>query len=142
MPRSPSPAKALDSVSNLSESTLGVIPHRGVYPRSAMKRLSFVCVWVSLCLFASSVSAQSALEVVSTAPDGDLTSLQHANEIRIVFSEPMVTLGKIPDPVRAPFVRITPAVSGSFRWSGTPFLIFTPERQLPFSTKYEVIVDT
>src|SRR5687768_3345429 len=134
-------AKVVDRVSNLSESTLGVIPHRGVFPRAAMKRLSFACVWIFLCLFATTVNAQS-LEIVSIAPDGDLTSLQHANEIRIVFSEPMVTLGKIPDQVRAPFVRITPAVSGSFRWSGTTILIFTPERPLPLSTRYEVTVDT
>ena len=54
----------------------------------------------------------------------------------------MVTLGKIPDTVQAPFVRITPAVDGSFRWSGTTILIFTPQRPLPFSTNYEVTVDT
>ena len=107
-----------------------------------MKRLSFACLSLFFCLFASTVRAQNALEVVSYGPTDDLTSLQHANEIRMVFSEPMVTLGKIPDPVRAPFVRITPAVSGSFRWSGTTILIFTPERPLPFSTRYEVSVDT
>jgi uncharacterized protein YfaS (alpha-2-macroglobulin family) len=102
------------------------------------------CVFASalLCLSATSVSAQSSLSVVATGPAGDLTSLQQANEIRMVFAEPMVTLGKIPDQVRAPFVRITPAVSGSFRWSGTTILIFTPERPLPFSTRFEVTVDT
>jgi uncharacterized protein YfaS (alpha-2-macroglobulin family) len=106
-----------------------------------MKRLSLACLWVFVCFFASTVSAQSGLEVVSYGPNGDLTTLQHANEIRIVFSEPMVTLGRIPDPVRAPFVRISPAVSGTFRWSGTTILIFTPERPLPFATRYEVTVD-
>ena len=105
-----------------------------------MKRLSFAVVWVSICLFASTVSAQS-LEVVSYGPTGPLTSPQHANEIRIMFSEPMVTLGKIPEAVRAPFIRITPAVEGTFRWSGTTILIFTPARPLPLSTRYEVIVD-
>jgi hypothetical protein len=47
---------------------------------------------------------------------GCLDSLAQANEIRIVFSEPMVTLGRIPDPVSAPFVRIRPAVPGTFSW--------------------------
>src|SRR5688500_865746 len=103
-----------------------------------MKLRSSAFAWALLCLFATTVTAQSALTVISTEPQGDLTSRQHANEIRIVFSEPMVTLGKIPDVVQAPFVRITPAVSGSFRWSGTTILIFTPERPLPFSTRYEV----
>ncbi|HJU41930.1 MAG TPA: hypothetical protein VJ691_03915, partial [Vicinamibacterales bacterium] len=84
-------AKLADRVSNLSESTLGVIPHRGVYPRTTMKRLLFAWVWASLYLFASTVHAQSALQVVSYGPEGPLTSAQHANEVRIVFSEPMVT---------------------------------------------------
>src|SRR6478736_3698839 len=66
-----------------------------------------------------------ALRVLSAAPGGEVATLAEANEIRIVFSEPMVTLGRIPSPVRAPFVRITPAVAGSFRWSGTAILIFT-----------------
>jgi uncharacterized protein YfaS (alpha-2-macroglobulin family) len=121
-----------------------------------MKRLSFAVVWVVLCLFPTTIHAQSGapatrslrggvesgLTVVSNGPVGNLTSPQHANEIRIVFSEPMVTLGKIPDVVQAPFVRIAPAVSGSFRWSGTTILIFTPERPLPFSTRYEVTIGT
>ncbi len=107
-----------------------------------MKLVSCACVWAVLCVSATTLSAQPALTVVSMQPSGEVASSPQANEIRIVFSEPMVTLGKIPDPVRAPFVRITPAVSGSFRWSGTTILIFTPERPLPFSTRYEVTVDT
>jgi hypothetical protein len=107
-----------------------------------MKRLLFACLWASLCLSASTLHAQSALEIVAYGPSGDLTSAQHANEIRIVFSEPMVALGQIPDEVLAPFVRITPAVAGSFRWSGTTILIFTPERPLPLATRFQVVVDT
>jgi uncharacterized protein YfaS (alpha-2-macroglobulin family) len=107
-----------------------------------MKRLFCVCVWLSLCLFASPLRAQSALTVVSIGPEGALSSRQHANEIRIVFSEPMVALGKIPDVVQAPFVRIAPAVGGAFRWSGTTILIFTPERPLPLSTSYQVTIDS
>ena len=55
----------------------------------------------------------------------------------------MVELGKIPQPVRVPFVRIRPAIAGEFRWSGTTVLIFTPDRSkpLPYATKFEVIVD-
>ena len=56
----------------------------------------------------------------------------------------MVTLGRIPDRVTAPFVRIAPAIQGTFRWSGTTILIFTPDpkRPLPFATTYQVTVDT
>ena len=55
----------------------------------------------------------------------------------------MVTLGRIPDPVAAPFFRVQPALKGTFRWSGTTILIFTPDPavQLPHSTRYTVTVD-
>ena len=102
-------------------------------------------VALSATLFLAAAAAQSPqLTIVSTGPGGALDQLAQANEIRIVFSEPMVTLGRIPDPVVAPFVRITPAIPGTFRWSGTTILIFTPDpaRKLPFATAYEVTVDT
>ena len=41
------------------------------------------------------------LTIVSSGPTGEIAALPEANEIRIVFSEPMVTLGRIPTPVRA-----------------------------------------
>ena len=80
--------------------------------------------------------------VVSAAPEGEIDSLEHANEIRILFSEPMVALGRIPQPVRAPFVRIDPALPGSLRWSGTTTLIFTPAPgAVRHATRYRVSVD-
>jgi uncharacterized protein YfaS (alpha-2-macroglobulin family) len=94
---------------------------------------------------ASQVGAQSRLlSVVSAGPSGEVASLAEAHEIRIVFSESMVTLGRIPAVVQAPFVRISPAITGTFRWSGTTILIFTPDpkQPLPFATRYDVTVDT
>jgi uncharacterized protein YfaS (alpha-2-macroglobulin family) len=84
------------------------------------------------------------LTIVNAGPSGEIANREEANEIRVVFSEPMVALGRIPARVTAPFVRITPAMAGSFRWSGTTTLIFTPDVKppLPFATKYEVTVDT
>jgi uncharacterized protein YfaS (alpha-2-macroglobulin family) len=84
------------------------------------------------------------LTVVSAGPNGEVASLAETSEIRVVFSEPMVTLGRIPAPVRAPFFRISPAVDGTLRWSGTTILIFTPDpkKRLPFATRYEVTIDT
>ena len=102
----------------------------------------------SILLLAASTAAQSpatpgALAVVRTGPEGALATLAEANEIRIVFSEPMVTLGRIPSPVTAPFVNIRPAIQGTFRWSGTTSLIFMPDSKqpLPFATTYTVTVD-
>jgi len=92
---------------------------------------------------AAQTAPARALTVVSANPTGEVQNLAEANEIRIVFSEPMVTLGKIPAVVRPPYVRITPAIAGSFRWSGTTILIFTPDAKppLPFATRYEVTLD-
>jgi uncharacterized protein YfaS (alpha-2-macroglobulin family) len=71
-----------------------------------------------------------------------MASLTQANEVRVVFSEPMVVLGRIPDRVTASFFRITPAVSGTFRWSGTTVLVFTPDpkRPLPYATNYDITI--
>ena len=84
------------------------------------------------------------LTVVSAGPVGETGSLEEANEIRIVFSEPMVALGRIPNPVTAPFVTMSPAIpGGTFRWSGTTILIYTPDpkRKLPFATRYAITVN-
>lgn len=100
----------------------------------------------AVLLWAAPLAAQSvapSLTVVSTGPSGALSSLDEANEIRIVFSEPMVTLGRVPAEVSAPYVRIAPTIPGAFRWSGTTMLVFTPDptQPLPFATAYTVSVD-
>ncbi|RPI53772.1 MAG: hypothetical protein EHM55_12820 [Acidobacteria bacterium] len=113
-----------------------------------MKRRA--CTVALFCVTAAgiAVAAQERpgnLTVVSAGPAGEIGSLEEANEIRMVFSEPMVALGRIPQPVTAPFVAISPAISGgTFRWSGTTILIYTPDpkRKLPFATRYGVTVDT
>src|SRR5262249_49361758 len=69
-------------------------------------------------------------------PIGELGSLAEGNEVRVVFSAPMVAVGKVPKNLTIPWFHITPAVKGTFRWSGTTTLIFTPE-QLPYATKYD-----
>jgi len=110
-----------------------------------MTRAASLCVSICAVLLAAvgAAAQQPPLSIVNVGPQGPLDALSQANEIRIVFSEPMVTLGRIPSPVTAPFIRIAPAVSGTFRWSGTTILIFTPDptRPLPFATTYSVTVD-
>ena len=91
-------------------------------------------VVVCLCGLHSAAPAQTVtaqLRVVSSGPEGELAALSEANEIRVVFSEPMVTLGRIPASVTAPFVKVTPSIAGTFRWSGTTILIFTPDPKRP-----------
>src|SRR5262245_24725164 len=90
-----------------------------VSPMNVLQRgfgiLLFVFV-VPLLTAAGDARAQTpparALAVASAGPSGEIASLSEANEIRVIFSEPMVTLGRIPSVVRAPFFRISPAVTG------------------------------
>src|SRR6266849_443862 len=106
-----------------------------------MIRQAAVCIL--LMLVAAGARAADKLTIVKAGPVGEIASLAEANEIRVVFSEPMVVLGKIPKVVAAPFFHITPEVSGTFRWSGTTTLIFTPDPKtpLPFATKFDVTID-
>ena len=113
-----------------------------------MKRLAFAVVLAVLCLRVPFADAgqlrtpDSGLTVVSTAPEGEMASLAEAKEIRVVFSEPMVNLGRIPAEFTPAFFRIAPAVPGTFRWSGTTVLIFTPDPKRPLSsaTTYQVTI--
>ncbi|HSP14503.1 MAG TPA: MG2 domain-containing protein [Thermoanaerobaculia bacterium] len=97
-------------------------------------------VQLALLLVATAATAADTLRVISAGPVGEIATLAEANEVRVVFSEPMVVVGRIPATVTAPYVHIQPPVKGAFRWSGTTTLIFTPEK-LPYATNYEVTVD-
>ena len=44
----------------------------------------------------------------------------------MIFSEPMVTLGRVPSNPTPAWIRITPAI-GTYRWSGTTILILAPQ---------------
>jgi uncharacterized protein YfaS (alpha-2-macroglobulin family) len=95
---------------------------------------------LSLAAAFLSFTAQAAsLSILKAGPVGEVASMEEANEIRVVFSEPMVKVGK--PPLTAPWFHIAPEVKGSIRWSGTTTLIFTPEPKLPFATKYDVTID-
>ncbi len=90
------------------------------------------------------VLAQSTpLRVLNRGPEGELRQLTDANEIRVVFSEPMVPLGRIPSNPTPEWIQITPSIPGVFRWSGTTILIFTPDpaTPLPSATPYRVRID-
>ena len=113
-----------------------------------MRRISVGVLLTLLCVHASLADARQlresnpGLTVVSTAPEGEVASLAETNEIRVVFSESMVSLGRIPTDVHPAFFKISPAVVGTFRWSGTTVLIFTPDpkRPLAYATTYQVTI--
>jgi alpha-2-macroglobulin len=88
-------------------------------------------------------SQQAQLTILNSGPTGEINQLQDANEIRVIFSEPMVPLGRVPSNPTPPWIQITPAIPGAFRWSGTTILIFTPDpaKPLPYATRYTVRID-
>src|SRR6266571_191588 len=111
-----------------------------------MKRL---LLWSLAAGFAAAgpVCAQPAstpripLRVVSAGPAGEIAAVEEANELRVVFSESMVPLGQVAPRLKPPFLHISPNVAGTYRWSGTTILIFTPAKRLPVATKYDVAID-
>jgi uncharacterized protein YfaS (alpha-2-macroglobulin family) len=99
---------------------------------------------VALLVFASfAARAADKLTILKAGPVGEVASLAEANEVRVVFSEPMIVLGKIPKELAVPWFHVAPAIKGTFRWSGTTTLIFTPDPKtpLPFATQYDVTID-
>ena len=107
-----------------------------------MRRLAII--GFLLLPFSLITSAQNtALTVLDAGPKGQIGQLTDANEVRLIFSEPMVALGRVPSNPQIPWVTITPAIPGAFRWSGTTILIFSPDpaAPLPYATKFTVNVD-
>src|SRR3954471_5356225 len=100
-----------------------------------------VLLLLSILLSTAAQPAPAPLRVVSAGPTREIAAIEEANELRVVFSEPMVALGAVPPRLRPAFFHITPAVAGAFRWSGTTILIFTPAKRLPLATKYDVRID-
>jgi alpha-2-macroglobulin len=105
-----------------------------------MRRL---LVALLVCVAAVAARAAQNLTILQAGPVGEVAQLAEANEIRVVFSEPMVVVGKIPKDVTPPWFHVTPAIKGTFRWSGTTTLIFARDLQtpLPYATKYDVTID-
>ena len=110
-------------------------------------RLLFLLIALSPFTFLSTTAEaqtpppRAALRVVSAGPTGEIRAGEEGSEIRVVFSEPMVALAQVPPKLQPAFFHITPAVTGTFRWSGTTILILTPTKRLPLATKYDVTVD-
>jgi alpha-2-macroglobulin len=106
---------------------------------------SAFCLVFTFCLVltagAQPAPARAPLKVVSAGPTGEVRAAEEANEIRVVFSEPMVSLAQVPPRLKPAFFHITPAVTGTYRWSGTTILILTPAKRLPLATKYDVTID-
>jgi uncharacterized protein YfaS (alpha-2-macroglobulin family) len=111
--------------------------------RTSVRRSAFIVVILLCAVGALSAISPAALTVVSAGPTGELRQIEDANEIRVIFSEPMVPLGRVPSNPSPPWIRIGPAIPGAWRWSGTTILIFTPDpaKPLPHATAFTVTID-
>ena len=105
------------------------------------RRLPSVALLLLAFLGPVASAQQPSLRVVSAGPSGEVTAAAQANEIRVVFSEPMVAVTEAPRQLKPAFFHISPGVTGSFRWSGATTLIFTPATKLPLATRYDVTID-
>ena len=112
-----------------------------VWLRTRAARGLALAVVLLLCAGARGLGQAPALSIVSSTPDGPLDRLADADQVRIVFSEPMV--GVDARAVGQPaWLRMVPAAPGTFYWSGTRTLVFSPAPQLPFATRFTVRVDS
>ena len=112
--------------------------------RQSAARFSALAVLLTFLAAAPPRAMQTAaLTVVSAGPNGEIRELDDANEIRVIFSEPMVPLGRIPSNPTPSWIHIQPAIKGTYRWSGTTILIFTPDpaTPLPHAMRYTVTID-
>ena len=115
----------------------------GGLTRARLPRMKRIGAGILLFVCAMSAQAADKLTIVKAGPVGEIANLAEANEIRVVFNEPMIVVGKIPKVLDVPWFHVAPEIKGTFRWSGTTTLIFTPDPKtpLPFATKYDVTID-
>lgn len=109
-----------------------------------MSRHQVWAIAAGMVLATLPASSQSpALRVVSASPTGGLGQLADADEVRIVFSEPMIELGTAPSGAAPKWIHVTPAAPAAFYWSGTKTLMFSPDAStpLPFATRFTVRID-
>src|SRR3954451_8846382 len=113
------------------------------FARATLRRMKRTGAVILLLVCAVAAHAADKLTIVKAGPVGEVANLAEANEVRVVFSEPMIVVGKIPKVLEVPWFHVAPAIKGTFRWSGTTTLIFTPDPKmpLPFATKYDVTID-
>ncbi|MDR0322475.1 MAG: alpha-2-macroglobulin [Treponema sp.] len=86
-------------------------------------------------------AANEPLTVIDWGPRGDYSSAIQRPSIYVIFSQPMIALASLGEPsALSPFVTITPALKGTFRWYGTNFLSFEGEEPCQSQQTYTITV--
>ena len=80
--------------------------------------------------------------VVDYGPEGELPSEIKKPSIYVVFSQPVVPLSRLGEPIKddAKLFAIEPGLSGIYRWYGTRLLSFEPDAENMPQHKYSVTV--
>ncbi|HKV98888.1 MAG TPA: MG2 domain-containing protein [Vicinamibacterales bacterium] len=106
------------------------------------RRIVLPCLLLAVIAQTTSHAARQAtsLAIVSHAPTGEIAQLADANDVRIMFSEPMIAIGSSAVVGQPSWITMTPAQNGHWFWSGTRTLIFSPDPDTPFpyATRYTV----
>ncbi len=81
------------------------------------------------------------LEIVSATPQGEIDSPDQAQNIAVMFNQPMIAMGEESQSASVKnLLQIKPDVKGTTRWIGSRTLIFTPSDSLPFATAFTITV--
>ena len=80
--------------------------------------------------------------IVDYGPDGELPSEIKKPSIYVVFSQPVVPLAKLGDPIKedAGLFSIEPPLKGTYRWYGTRLLSFEPDGEQMPQQEYRITV--
>ena len=82
-----------------------------------------------------------ALTVADWGPKGKIPAAVTSPSFYIVFSLPVKAIGALGKPeTESPYLSISPAVKGIFRWYGSRYLAFEPEESLKPGQKYTITV--
>ena len=93
-------------------------------------------------LFALSESSEP-LTVVDYGPRGELPIELRRPSVTAVFSQPMVPLARLGEPVTTSRVmKIDPRIPGTFRWYGSRVLAFEPDEDLVAQREFTVTIDS
>lgn len=82
-----------------------------------------------------------ALTVADWGPKGKIPAAVTSPSFYVVFSLPVKAIGALGKPeTESPYLSISPAVKGIFRWYGSRYLAFEPEESLKPGQQYTITV--
>jgi len=85
--------------------------------------------------------SKEPLTVIDWGPRGEFSSSVQRPSIYVIFSQPMIPLASLGEQSStSPFVSISPAIKGNFRWYGTSFLSFEGEEPCQSQQTYTITV--